>query len=78
MSLVVTSNDGKKNNSRLGKITTVDSNCNTCLVREPNASYCCSVWKFSKKAGFVKFCSAETLTGTGYTKHQVYCSLLLN
>ena len=70
MSIVVTSNDGKKNCSR--KITSVDFNYKTCLVRVPNASYRCAVWKFSKKAGFAKVCSAETLTGTGYTKHQVY------
>ena len=72
MSIVVTSNDGKKNSSRLGKITSLDFNYKTCLVRVPNASYRCAVWKFSKKAGFAKVCSAETLTGTGYTKHQVY------
>ena len=72
MSIVVTSNDGKKNSSRLGKITSLDFNYKTCLVRVPNASYRCAVWKFSKKAGFAKVFSAETLTGTGYTKHQVY------
>ena len=72
MSIVVTSNNGKKNTSRLGKITSVDFNYKTCLVRVPNALYRCAVWKFSKKAGFAKVCSAETLTGTGYTKHQVY------
>ena len=68
MSIVVTSNDGRKNSSSLGKITPVDFNYKTCLLGVTNAS----VWKFSKKAGFEKFCSAETLTGTGYTKHQVY------
>ena len=72
MSIVVTSNDGKKNSSRLGKITSVDFNYKTCLVCVPNASYRCAVWKFCKKAGFAKVCSAETLTGTGYTKHQLY------
>ena len=72
MSIVVTSNDGKKKSWRLGKITLVDFNYITCLVHVPNASYCCAVWKFCNKAGFAKVCSAETLTGTGYTKHQVY------
>ena len=32
MSIVVTSNDGKKNSSRLGKITSVIFNCDICLV----------------------------------------------
>ena len=54
MSIVVTSNDGKKNSSRLGKITLVDFNNITCLVRVRNASYHCAVWKFCNKAGFVK------------------------
>ena len=71
MSIVVTSNDSKKNSSRLGKITSVDFNYKTCLVRVPNASYRCTVWKFSKKAGYAKFCSTLTLTGTGYAQHQV-------
>ena len=43
MSIVVTSNDGKKNSSRLGKITLLDFNYKTCLVRVPNASYRCAV-----------------------------------
>ena len=43
MSIVVTSNDGKKNSSRLGKITSLDFNYKTCLVRVPNASYRCAV-----------------------------------
>ena len=60
-----------KKSSRLGKITPVDFDYKTCLVCVLNASYCCAVWKFRKK-GFAKFCSAETLTGTGFTKHQVY------
>ena len=72
MSIVVTSNDGKKNSSRLGKISSVDFNYKTCLVRVPNASYRCVMWKSSQKADFAKVCSAETQTGTGYTKHQVY------
>ena len=71
MSIVVTSNDGKNNSSRLGKITSDNLNYKTCLVRVLNASYRCTVWKFSKKAGYAKFCSTSTLTGTGYTQHQV-------
>ena len=43
MSIVVTSNDGKKNSSRLGKITSLDFNYKTCLVRVPEASYRCAV-----------------------------------
>ena len=72
MSIVVTLNDGKKNSSRLEKISSVDFNYKTCLVRVPNASYRCVMWKSSQKAGFAKVCSAETPTGAGYTKHQVY------
>ena len=71
MLIVVTSNDGKNNSSRLGKITSDNLNYKTCLVRVLNASYRCTVWKFSKKAGYAKFCSTSTLTGTGYTQHQV-------
>ena len=40
---MVTSNDGKKNSSRLGKITLLDFNYKTCLVRVSNASYRCAV-----------------------------------
>ena len=72
MSIIVTSNDCKKNSSRLGKITPDDFNYKTCLVCVPNVSYRCEVGKFSKKAGFAKFCFAATLTGTGYTKYQVH------
>ena len=43
MSIVVTSNDGKNNSLRLGKMTSVDFNYKTCLVRVPNASYRCAV-----------------------------------
>ena len=43
MPIVVTTNDGKKKNSRLGKITSVDFNYKTYLVRVPNASYRCAV-----------------------------------
>ena len=57
ISIVVTSNDGKNNSSRLGKITSDNLNYKTCLVRVLNASYRCTVWKFSKKAGYAKFCS---------------------
>ena len=72
ISIVVTSNEGKKYSLRLGKITPVDFNFKTSLVHVPNAPYCCAVWKFRKKAVFAKFCSTETLMPTGYTKHQVY------
>ena len=71
ISIVVTSNDGKNNSSRLGKITSDNLNYKTCLVRVLNASYRCTVWKFSKKAGYAKFCLTSTLTGTGYRQHQV-------
>ena len=71
MSIVVTSNDGKNNSLRLGKITPDNLKYKTCLVRVLNASYRCTVWKFSKKADYAKFCSTSTLTGTGYTQHQV-------
>ena len=54
MSIVVTSNDGKNNSSRLGKITSDNLNYKTCLVRVLNASYRCTLWKFSKKAGYAK------------------------
>ena len=53
MSIVVTSNDGKNKSSRIGKITSDNLNYKTCQVRVLNAS----VWKFSKKAGYAKFCS---------------------
>ena len=43
MLIVVTSNYGKKNSTRLGKITSVDFNYKTCLVGVPIASYCCAV-----------------------------------
>ena len=56
MSIMVTSNDVKNNSSRLGKITSDNLNYKTCLVRVLNASYRCTVWKFSKKAGYAKFC----------------------
>ena len=41
-----------KNSTRLGKIA-VDFDCDICLVCVPNASYCCLMQKYSKKAGFV-------------------------
>ena len=56
ISIVVTSNDGMNNSSRLGKITYDNLNYKTCLVRVLNASYRCIMWKFSKKAGYAKFC----------------------
>ena len=51
MAIMVTSNDGKKNISRIGKITPDDLNYKTCLVRVSNASYRCTMQKFCKKAG---------------------------
>ena len=30
-----------------------DFDCDTCQVRALSASYRCTMWKFSKKAGFV-------------------------